>query len=279
MTAADRVAGALTALFVPGDRPERFARAQASGADVVIVDWEDAVAAESKPAARAATIASLRPTGDVPVLVRLNAATSGEREADIEALRELEFFDGIVVAHTRSSADLEAVREFVPEGGTLVALIESAVGVRDIDEIAAAPGLTRVALGAVDLALDLGAGDDDRYLDYARSRLVLACRAAGIAAPLDTPSLEIRDTSIVLTAARLSQGFGFGGKLCIHPAQVAAVVAGFAPSDESVAWARGIVGRGPGAAAVDGMMIDKPIVERARRIMARADRMPEVPIF
>ena len=271
MTAAARVAEAITALFVPGDRHERFVRAQESGADVVIVDWEDSVAAENKSSARAATIKSLRAHGSVPVLVRVNAAESGHLEADLVALRELQSFDGIVVAHTGTAADLEAVQELIPPGGALVALIESSVAVRDINEISAFPGLTRIALGAVDLGLDLGVGEEDRYLDYAKSRLVLASRASNLAPPLDTPSLDIRNLDAVEASARVSRMFGFGGKLSIHPAQLAAVRAGFAPSADEVAWARGIVGLGDGATAHDGHMIDKPVVERARRILLRVD--------
>lgn len=266
--ASERVANATTALFVPGDRPERFGSAQSSGADIVIVDWEDAVADEDKATARTATIEGLR-AASVPVLIRVNATDSPEHEADLRALAELRNFDGVVVADARSAADLDSVIHLVPAEGALIAFIESALGVRDAESIAASPGVTRIALGAVDLALDLGTGADDRFLDYSRSRIVVASRAAEIAAPLDSPSLELRDPDAVAAAAQLSQGFGFGGKLCIHPNQVQAVRRGFAPTDEQRAWAAGIIGMGNGAAAVDGMMVDKPVVERARRIMAR----------
>jgi len=137
-------------------------------------------------------------------------------------------------------------------------------------KLARVPGVTRLALGAIDLALDLDAEADSAMLDYARAQVVIACRAAGIAAPLDSPSVAITDLHAVEQSARTARGFGFGGKLCIHPAQLAPVNAAFVPTQEQITWARSVVFAGEAAVQVDGQMIDKPGAEKARRILRRA---------
>ena len=152
----------------------------------------------------------------------------------------------------------------------LVLLVESALGVANSLELARVPGVTRLALGAIDLALDLDADAASPVLDYARSQVVVASRAAGIAAPLDSPSIEIDDSDAVKAATRTAVGFGFAGKLCIHPRQLAPVTAAFAPTQDQLSWARSVVAAGGAAVQIGGQMIDRPVVEKARRILQRA---------
>jgi len=275
------VAAALTALFVPGDRPERFGKAIASGADLVIIDLEDAVAAEAKAAAlravQAALVPGLKPASRA--LVRINAAGTPTHDTEVRSVLNIadepghglrgvmlpKAEDPVVVARLATALAAAA-------GGplALVLLVESALGVANSLELARVPGVTRLALGAIDLALDLDAEADSPVLDYARAQVVVASRAAGIAAPLDSPSIAIGDLHAVEQSARTGRGFGFSGKLCIHPAQLKPVTVAFSPTEEQLTWARSVVSAGAAAIQVEGQMIDKPVTEKARRILQRA---------
>ncbi len=280
-----QVAGSVTALFVPGDRPERYAKAVASGADVVIIDLEDAVAPEAKEQARASVLAALDPdnVGDVTALVRVNPVDSPTHGAEVTALLALAEQDqhgllGIVVPKAEDPQGLQDLGHRLSELGlALVPLVESAAGVVHALEIAQVPGVTRLAFGAVDYALDIDADieaeDGARVLDYPRSVLVVASRAVGITAPLDSPAIEIKDSETVAASARLARAFGFGGKLCIHPHQLTTVHGAFAPTEDQVRWAQSVAGVQAGAAQVDGQMIDRPVIEQAQRILARAGRI------
>ncbi|MDR6558550.1 citrate lyase subunit beta/citryl-CoA lyase [Arthrobacter pascens] len=276
VTGAEIVAAAVTALFVPGDRPERFAKAAGSGAGVVIIDLEDAVAAADKPMALASTVDALA-RGGIRALVRVNPSDSATYEAEVSALLALTEWQhhgllGIVLPKAERPAALAGLRANLPQDLALVPLVESALGLVNVLSLAQVPGVTRLAFGAIDFSLDVNADSADRFLDHARSGLVLASRAAGIAAPLDTPSTEIRDEDAVAASARLARNFGFGGKLCIHPAQVAAVNAAFLPSEAEIEWAHSVVGAEGGAAQVAGQMVDRPVTERAKRILAQAGK-------
>jgi citrate lyase subunit beta/citryl-CoA lyase len=271
-------ASAVTALFVPGDRPERFAKAAASGADVIIIDLEDAVAPGSKAAARIAAVRALS-AGDVGVhaLVRINPAGTEAYQADLAALLaggSPAGLLGVMLAKSENAADVEDLLRVLPAGLAVIPLVESALGLREADSLASVTGVTRLAFGAIDFALDINSGSEDQNLAYARSRLVIASRAAGIAAPLDSPATQIRDAEAVAVSAAQGSGFGFGGKLCIHPAQLGPVAAAFGPTAEETAWAHTVVkadGDAGGAAVqLDGRMIDAPVVERARRILQLA---------
>jgi citrate lyase subunit beta/citryl-CoA lyase len=270
------VSAALTALFVPGDRPERFSKAAATGADVVIIDLEDAVAAPAKKDALAAVLQALEsPESGFRALVRINPLDSDEGHREVQTLfdvagRSRHGLVGLVVPKAEDSQDLRGLAERCAEHDmALVALIETASGIASAQTIADMPGVTRLAFGAVDFSLDIDSGSEDRFLDYPRSVLVVASRAAGIAPPFDTPSIEIADTGAVEHAARLARGFGMGGKLCIHPAQVRVIEQAFTPTADEVKWAESIIGSGTGASQVDGQMIDRPVIERAQRILSR----------
>lgn len=279
-TATETVAAAVTALFVPGDRPERFAKAAAAGAGVVIIDLEDAVAPDAKSAALAAAVEAVAPSdGGTPVrsMVRVNPQGSGHYDADITLLLAAAEAPGsgllgLVVPKAEDPGALRQLRAGMPKHLALVPLIESALGIVNAVELARVPGVTRLAFGAIDFALDIDAEGGDRFLDHARSQLVLASRAAGIAAPLDSPSTDIKDTGRVAESALLARNFGFGGKLCIHPAQLATVHGAFAPTEADVEWALSVIGAEGGAAQVDGQMIDRPVTERAKRILQRAGK-------
>ncbi|MEU9360998.1 CoA ester lyase [Streptomyces sp. NPDC048301] len=263
-TAQAAVAAARTFLFVPGDRPDRFDKAAASGADLVIVDLEDAVAAEDKESARR-SVAAWRSLG-ARTVVRVNAPGTSWFEAD------LAMAVGAGCPVMVPKAEDPAVLAGIAPGSPLIPLVETALGVERAYEVCSAPGVVRAAFGNVDLAAQLGvAHDDSLVLSHARSRLVLASSAAGIAPPVDGVTTAVRDTEAPAADTAHARRLGFTGKLCVHPAQIAAVASGFAPTDDELRWARTVLGAGDSVTTVDGQMVDRPVLERARRILAGTD--------
>ncbi len=256
-------------LFVPGDRPERFAKAAASGADRIIIDLEDAVAPAGKPAARAAALEWLR-TG-APAMVRINGRDTPWFRDDLHMLEDFAAA-GLMVP----KADAEVMAAVAAEAprAELVALVETVAGWASARQILATGPTVRLAFGNIDFALDSGLADSDDTLAPVRAALVLESRLAGKPAPIDGVSLELTDAALIARHAQQSKRWGFGGKLCIHPRQVEAVNLAFRPSPQDCDWARRVLdaaGASAGAAvALDGKMIDRPVIERARRILAEA---------
>lgn len=266
-------AGAATWLFVPGDRPERFDKAAAAGADVVVLDLEDAVAPADKAIAREAVVAWLDGVpgmGVTSCVVRINAAP--ERAGDLAALTRLRGGRPVTVMVAKAEAPEELVELLgrFPPGSTAVALLETARGILAAPAIATVPGVVRLAIGTFDLAAELGVDpDEDEALAPARGALVLASAAAGLAGPVDGVTGAVDDADRITADTTRSRRRGFAGKLCIHPRQVPVVRAALAPGAEEVRWAERVVAAGEGAVAlVDGRMVDKPVVDRARRILA-----------
>lgn len=274
-TVAD-VQGALTLLFVPGDRPERYAKAAASGADVVVVDLEDAVAPEAKGEARAAAARWFAEGGTG--IVRVNAPGTPFFEEDVAALAP--HVDVVLLPKAEDPAvvtDLvAALRAHRPDAGVL-ALVETARGILAAPQTAAVPGVVRLAFGNFDLSTELGLHPDDHEaLRPLRSTVVVASAAAGLPAPIDGVSGSIDDAEVIAEDTRQATRTGYGAKLCIHPRQVPVVADALRPSDEEVAWATRVVTAWDtatsGAVALDGKMLDKPVVDRARRVLAAAGR-------
>lgn len=257
-------------LFVPADRPERFAKAAASGADAVIVDLEDAVAADRKEVGREALVAAL--SLRVPVYVRVNAPGTPWHEADLTALRELPF-DRIMVPKVEKPETIGGLETRLGAGRIFIALIESARGLANARAIAAHPRVAQLAFGPADYGADLGTVLSEEAMGFALSSLVMASRAEGLPAPLDGPSFDLSEASAGLEAELARRiPLGIGGKLCIHPRQVEWVRRRFSPSTDDLAWARGILaeGDGLGARKVNGRLVDKPVVQLAQSILARA---------
>ena len=255
----------MIALFVPGDRPERFAKA-AAAADVAILDLEDAVAPDKKAFARDAVAAALA-TG-ATAWVRVNAIGSADGAADLAMLAAAPPA-AVMIPKASSPRDVAIARDRLP-ATAIYALIESVAGLAGVDAIAAAPGVRGLALGAYDLSADMGARVTPEVLAPWRSRIVLAARAFGVDA-LDTPFADLADTDGLADDARRSADFGFTGKLAIHPNQVAVIRRAFAPTDDELRRARAIVdGFGAGVGVIDGVMIDAPLLALARQTIARA---------
>lgn len=260
--------GLIAPLFVPADRPERFAKAAASGADAVIIDLEDAVAPAAKAAARDAVAGSLPAA---TVTIRVNAVGTPWHDGDIDLVHRLGAV-GVMLPKAEDPEAIAALARRLRGHRHLIPLIETALGVHRAVDVAAAHGVTQLAFGPADYRNDVGCDDTPEALLLARSTLVLASRLVGFAAPLDGPSFDFRDATRTGAEARHARALGFGGKLCIHPNQVSWVQDAFAPTEAEIAWARQVVaaeGNG-GAANLDGTMIDAPVVARARRILGGA---------
>ena len=255
-------------LFVPGNRPDRYAKACATRAGAVIVDLEDAVAPAEKPAAREALSRWL--SAQRPVLVRVNAAGTPWFEDDIRACGGAGVA-GIVLPKAEGPDDIARVGAIA---GTrpVFPLVETARGMWNVLAIAQAPDVEALLFGSLDYQSDLATGDDD--LTYARSRLVLASRVAGIGAPVDGITQSVDDLELLRRDGQRARHLGFAAKLCIHPRQVDVVNRCFAPSPEEIEWARRVVdafARSSGnAALLDGKMIDRPVLVRAEAILAEA---------
>ncbi len=265
-------------LFVPATKPERFAKALDSGADCIVIDLEDAVAEGSKDAARdqlARYLSQSDPERLARVVVRANASGTPWHAADLALLRGCAG-RGVAVMLPKSE-DPAALRDAARAlgGETLVvALIESLAGLDAADALARDPQVARLAFGHLDFQLDLGmrASAEEPELAFARNALVAASRRAGLPAPIDGVTVDTGDAERLAADARRARAFGFGGKLCIHPMQVAGVNEALGHSEAERAWARRVLEeaarRGGEAFSLDGRMVDLPVIRAARAILA-----------
>jgi citrate lyase subunit beta/citryl-CoA lyase len=263
-----------TVLFVPGNRPDRFDKAVASGADAIVIDLEDAVPASEKPSAREAACTWLRKSiesGGPLRLVRVNARGTQWFDDDVSVLRDTGM-QGVMLPKCEQVSDLESF----PDVGVWP-LIESARGLHNAVAIGSATGVQRLVFGGLDLQVDLGmdADADETELAPYRAQIVVASRLANLAAPIDGVTPEIHDADLLTRATQRAMRQGFGGKLCIHPRQVPVVHAAMHPGDDAVAHARRVLeaaeAAGGAAVALDGKMIDRPVILRAQAVLARAE--------
>ena len=263
-------------LFVPGDRPERFVKALASSADAVVIDLEDAVSPAAKDAARSSLQEWLaREAADSPpkpVVVRVNASDTAWFEEDLRACA-VPAVSAIMVPKAERAAELSRIAAL--QGKPVIALVETAAGFDNLRSVACAAGVQRLAFGSIDFQLDTGiTGDGDELLLF-RSQMVLMSRVAGLAAPVDGVSTSISDAQMVMDAAQRARRLGFGAKLCIHPTQVDAVNRSFSPSPAEIDWAQRVLAAAAcangSAFAVDGKMVDKPVVLRAEAILRQVN--------
>ncbi|MGV8912453.1 MAG: HpcH/HpaI aldolase/citrate lyase family protein [Rhodoglobus sp.] len=256
----------ITALYVPGDRPERFVKAAGSGAEMVILDLEDAVPFDRKTSARSAVASWLAEShAQRPLFqVRIN---EGE-PLDLAVLAGLRAPFEVRVPKVESFADLDRVAEALP-GRALTALFETARGVENATALASHPAVTRLALGESDLASDLGT-NAPAVVDYARVRLLFAARANGLEPPMLSAYPNIRDLDGLKADTERGRDLGWMGRTAIHPTQLAAIADVFRPSEEAIAWAHEVVAATTGggvATLTNGDMVDPAMVGRARAII------------
>ena len=281
MTDGDVWRHACTFLFVPATQPERLQKALASGADLVIADWEDAVAPADKPQARAAlaqALLALPAAARARVLVRINAVGTPWHGEDVRALAQLvaQGAAGAVVPKAEGAQVLRDVAQAAGARCALLALVESVAGLDALDAIATAPQVQRLAFGHLDFQVDAGmcCGADESELLPARMAIVMASRRARLAPPVDGVTVDTRDTQRIASDAARAMRMGYGAKLCIHPRQVAPIHSALAPSPQALDWARRVLAAdaaSPGAARLDGRMIDRPVVLQAQRTLQRSD--------
>lgn len=260
----------ITYLFVPGNRPDRFDKALATAADAVILDLEDAVDPAGKQAAREAVRAWCATGRDATrVLVRINDIQTAWFAEDIEALRGAGPV-GIMLPKAESPDDVNRVVAALGPDVPIIPLIETAIGLRAVDAIAAAKGVQRLAFGTIDFAVDLGLSGDERGFAGASMTIALASRCAGIAPPVAGVTPAIDDLAALEADIAFARAFGFAAKLCIHPKQVTAVRAAFAPTKAELDWARRVLAAAAssvGAVQVDGRMVDRPILRKAQSLL------------
>ncbi|MEN2671464.1 CoA ester lyase [Herbaspirillum huttiense] len=274
---APHITTASSYLFVPANRPERYAKALESGADAVIVDLEDAVALPQKEEARATLARWLRGNGPQPRLwVRINAADTVWHGDDLLTFSALSMA-GIVLPKAEEAKTLSSIARRLGRG--LIALIESAAGLAAMREIAAVPGVQRLAFGAIDAQVDLGmqCGPEEEELMHFRMEMVMASRLAGIAPPIDGVTTDFNDDAFLARMVQRARRMGFGAKLCIHPKQVAGVRRGFMPGEQELAWAEEVMAAvrasDGGAISLKGKMIDKPVILQAEKFLHQAGRL------
>jgi len=249
-------------LFVPGNRPERFAKACSSGADAVIIDLEDAVPPGERSAARANAAGWISP--EHPVLIRVNGAGTEWFRDDI-SICTIPGVAGVVLPKAERVEDIQLI------GKPVLPLIETARGFWNVSALAHAPNVQRLMFGSIDFQLDLGIQGEGEELLYFRSQLVLVSRVAGLPAPVDGITTTFDSPEPVRADTLRARRLGFGGKLCIHPKQITPVHECFRPSAEETAWAQRVVeatSKTDGEAiSLDGEMIDRPVLARARTIL------------
>jgi citrate lyase subunit beta / citryl-CoA lyase len=260
-------------LYVPGDRPERFANAVASGADVLICDLEDAVGGANKAVARQAVAEWLRRHRAV---VRVNGVGTAWHDDDVAAIADAPGLIAVLLAKSEAPAQIQQLAHRLGNHVDVIPLVETAAGVAHAGAIAAAPQVAALAFGSIDFALDLGIDDtdgvDETAVLYARSTLVIASRTAGIAPPIEGVTVSLSDAHAIRRDARRARALGFGGKQCIHPRQVHEVNAAFNPSTAAIARALRVIDAAQNARGsaiqLDGQMIDKPRIDQARRVLS-----------
>ena len=267
-----------TYLFVPGNRPERFGKAAASGADRVILDLEDAVAPADKAMAREAVaqwLVTLDASTRAKCVVRVNDAMSPWHADDLLWLRAHPVHE-VMLSKCESAEQVARVHEHLTPGGRVLPLIETVRGVCALHQIATAVPVSRLAFGSIDYLLDLDVPGPGFALDSAANAIAMASRAAELPPPVAGVTPEI-DAERVKTDTTRARALGFGAKLCIHPAQVGAVREALMPDATTITWATRVLaawsasgGASTGAVQVDGKMVDKPIVLRAQRILNAA---------
>lgn len=267
-------------LFAPGHVPKLVHRVFTAGADAVMLDLEDAVPPDAKDEARELVAAAIAAR---PAWVRINALRSELAAADLDAVAPLA--EGLRLPKVESAEDVGWVVDRCGAATPpLICAIESARGLLAAEEIASVDGVRHLSIGGVDLRRDLNTGDGDLPMLYARSRLVVVSRAAGLEPPIDSVYAQLLDEDGLRAQCELSRSLGFFGKSAIHPRQLSVLHAVFTPSEEEVAWARAVVEafRAAGGAAArlpDGEFVDRPVADRAERLLALATRRePAAPV-
>lgn len=262
-------------LFVPGNRPERFKKALTSGADAVILDLEDAVAPDAKHTAREAVASWLASSPSPALHVRINSAGTPWFEDDLQMCSDLGVH-ALLLPKAERPCDIADITARTRGRTKILPIIESAQGMWHAIELARSGQVERLVFGSIDFQHDLSISADEDELLYARSQLVLVSRVAGLSSPVDGVTVAIHDADQLCADAVRARRLGFGAKLCIHPAQVEGINTCFRPNIKELAWAQRVIDAADtangAATAVDGQMVDRPVLARAQSMLAEASR-------
>lgn len=268
-----------TWLFVPATRIDRVEKAFASGADAVIVDLEDAVAKQDKAKARDTLKNYYDEQNKAQIYrhiwLRINKAGSEEFFKDIVLCQQMPNLAGVLFAKAEQVADIESVHQLT--NLPIIALIESAIGLYQIDEMAKAVGLVAFSYGFLDICNDLqvqvGTPSADIIANQIRYQLILTSKVHQLSPPIDTIYPDFNHEVGLRDRVQLWSQIGMSGMLCIHPKQVAIVQQALQPTDEALSFARRVVEEyersGQAVFKIDGEMVDAPVIERSRQLLAK----------
>lgn len=270
-----------TWLFVPATRIDRIAKAFASGADAVIVDLEDAVAQVDKAQARAALkdyyAAEIEAKSYRPIWLRINKASSAEFAKDLALCQQLPELAGVLLAKAEQASDIEKV--YQQTGLPVIAVIESAMGLYRIDEMAKARGLLVFSYGFLDLCNDLqmqvGTASANIIANQIRYQLILTSKVHQLLAPIDSVYADFNDSKGLHKRVQLWSQMGMSGMLCIHPKQVDIVKQALQPTDSELEFAQRVIEEyersGQAVFKIEGNMVDAPVIERSYQLLSLAE--------
>ena len=269
----NRFTNAKTWLFVPATRIDRVAKAFASGTDAVIVDLEDAVAGVDKAEARKALRSYYDSNDYHSIWVRINQTGSTDFEEDLKICHQMPNLAGLILPKAEQAADIEKVHNATDL--PIIALIETALGLYQVDSIAKAAGLLAFSYGFLDLCNDLqvqvGTAAADIIANQIRYQLLLNSKVHNLLAPIDTVYTDFNDDEGLNQRVQLWSQMGMSGMLCIHPKQVAVVQQSLQPTDAEIDFARRVVEKyqysGQAVFKIDGNMVDAPVIERCRQLL------------
>lgn len=263
-----------SALFVPASRPDRFSKALASGADAIIIDLEDSISPDDKLQARNNILDYATANPDIKFWVRINDGTTKWFEDDLSLCRSLNSVAGIVLPKAHKAQHVHIVSG---AGKPLMPVIESAMGLRELDRIAQANGVVRLSYGILDLMVELGTRPHTKAAlaiqDQIRFQVLVASSMHGLAWPLDAVNADFSNLDSFAKTATFARDMGFGGVLCIHPKQIPVAHDVFQPIAEDLDWAKRVVEyaerTGEYTFRIDGRMVDLPLINHAQRILKR----------
>jgi (S)-citramalyl-CoA lyase len=262
-------------LFVPGSKPERFAKALASGADCVCIDLEDSVPGEEKEAAREAALTAL---GDPRLAIRINGLTTRDGVADLLAISQASSRPPLVfIPKVEASAEIVIARGVIDDPAVgFIPLIETVKGLTAAAAIASEKDIAMVMFGGGDLSAELGVELAWEPLLHPRSRIVMACAGAGVPA-MDVPWIGIDDEAGLIDECHKARALGFSAKAAIHPAQIAAIHSVFRPTVDQIAEAEAaeVAFAASGGAVVkfNGKMLEAPVMRRYRQILSLKEKI------
>ncbi|ETP67254.1 hypothetical protein G159_19095 [Planococcus glaciei CHR43] len=269
-------------MFTPGTNKERLLKSVSSEADALLWDLEDAVHPDEKAAARAVIQEALDELEDKPakpIFLRVNQYGTEWYAEDVKLARH-ENVNGIMLPKAESARQVQETWDGMGANGELIVLVETAVGIVRLEDIFSNPNVSGVAFGAIDYAVDADLTLTEAGLEaiYARSRIVTYAKAAGIDGIYDTVFADIHNTESLQKRAVSARALGFNGQMAVHPKQIETIHEVYSPSREDIDWAVKVLhhaeheAKGAGVFMLDGKMVDRPIIEKAKQIYQAAER-------